>query len=304
MDDEDQIGGTELAGLSELGGALSMGMYGTESGHKAAQGVLDSYMKKYGGEDADAPEKQFINQMKESSAQVQAALRKARERLIAQRYNPGELLLAASAGLGKPTRTGSIGETFSNLSEAMQGPLARKNQFERERDSDLLKLDTEEAQANQGVNAAELQLEMLNHRLAAGQATKALEVLNRPVRGTGAGGLRDRKIFDTWNILMRQGGMDPTAAYDRAVKLVDGKRRVIADPELGILRIVDDVEGTSEEVPLVDPATGKPAAKAPSTLPNASPAPLASATTPPAAAAGAPKPKPAPTVDTRDVTAP
>lgn len=82
-------------------------------------------------------------QLATSAENARNNLKQARERILARKYNNAGAWFAASAALGAPTRTGSIGEAFANLSSAL-APVSRDRQeFEQQRDKDLLGVDTD-----------------------------------------------------------------------------------------------------------------------------------------------------------------
>jgi len=108
--------------------------------------------------------------MARSSKQARAALAKARAQIVARRYSSALPLLAISSALGKSTRTGSIGETFGNVSEALAGPLREKEAFEQARQKELLGIDTSMAGLDERTGQAQLQLAQLRAQLAAKEA--------------------------------------------------------------------------------------------------------------------------------------
>lgn len=101
-----------------------------------------------------------------STADARAALQRAREQMVERRYSRALPLLAISSALGKPTRTGSIGETFGNVSEAISGPVREKQAFEQMKQKEMLGLDTQIAGLDQTQATTQLQLAALQARLA------------------------------------------------------------------------------------------------------------------------------------------
>lgn len=124
---------------------------------------------------------------KDNAEQVRQALRTARERLQAQEYNRGEMLLAASQALGAPTRTGALGETASNVFGALREPLAKRREFSRNRDSALTELDLAEANVNNDVTNSEFELAKLRATLQNRLAVEALDTMGKTTVGAGFG---------------------------------------------------------------------------------------------------------------------
>ena len=78
----------------------------------------------------------------ERDRRIQQVYEQAEARLRAQPVGPdkSEKWLALAAALGRPTRSGSIGETIGNASEALLGYQQAQTKAERERDSQLSEL--------------------------------------------------------------------------------------------------------------------------------------------------------------------
>src|SRR5690606_6268352 len=132
MDEEEND--DELGGLSE---ALRSFGSTTAEAQEEARGILQRYRE---FEDDDSPEVSILERMRDDAEEVRSILSQVREKIARQRYNPGEMLLAASSALGRPTKFGTLGEMMSNVSGALMEPLARREQFNRDRESDLAEL--------------------------------------------------------------------------------------------------------------------------------------------------------------------
>lgn len=241
-EDDDMSSGT-LGSLAGLVGTTS------PEGQREALRILQNYSDDE--ESGVDPEEEILAKMRKNADEVRAALQRARQRLVSQRYNPGEALLAASAALGQPTthggRSGTL-EAFANAMGAIRDPLARRSEFNRQRDSSMLDLDAQEAGVDNTVNAAELQLAQLKRRLRSADVGHALTAL-RGSGGSRGGALRESKIRDVM-IQLLPTGMDPMKAYNHAVNVVDGNEKIEVVPNLGIVRGTNVVDGTAWEVPL------------------------------------------------------
>jgi hypothetical protein len=110
-----------------------------------------------------------------SSDDARTALRNARVAILTRKYNNALPLLAASAALGAPTRSGSFAESFGNMSQALMGPLREKEQFERERQKELLGVDTGIAGIDQRMAQSHLSLAAMRAKLAQAERNLPLE---------------------------------------------------------------------------------------------------------------------------------
>ncbi len=110
-----------------------------------------------------------------SSEDARAALRNAREQILARKYNKALPLLAVSAALGAPTRSGSFAESFGNMSGALMGPLREQDQFERERQKELLGVDSAISGIDQRMAQSQLSLAGMRAKLAQQERNLPLE---------------------------------------------------------------------------------------------------------------------------------
>lgn len=116
-------------------------------------------------------------QLSKSAETARSNLRQARARILERKYNKALPLLAASAALGAPTRTGSMGETFSNLSSSLMGPLREQQTFERQRDVDLAGVDTQISGIDERMAMNSLKLaQLMKKSTAAGHKPSAVTV--------------------------------------------------------------------------------------------------------------------------------
>lgn len=103
--------------------------------------------------------------MQKSSADARKALQDARESIMARQYGRADALLAASAALGAPTRTGSTAESFGAMAGALRGPLAARREFETQKQKDLLGVNTQLSGLDEREATARLALAQLRARL-------------------------------------------------------------------------------------------------------------------------------------------
>lgn len=160
-----------------------LGNYGTTT--NAAKLQAQSYLDKMLAAQGAPAESSALARKKAQTTAVRAALKMAREKLVAQEYNRGDALLAASAALGSPTKFGTIGETMGNVSQALREPIANRRKFSRDRDEQLSQLDIADATADAGEIDAELALENLDRRMKNQLAVEAFKTLGKPIQGAG-----------------------------------------------------------------------------------------------------------------------
>lgn len=133
----------------------------------------------------------------------------AQRRLRERRVGPSnaEKWLAIAAALGKPTRTGSFGESLGNLNETLLGQQAARRKAEEERDMLLeqygLKVGTEELRLAQA-NAA--QAGQLYRAAVAADAARARAGMPKMVYSEG-----------DWRIQPGTGGVPPLNAKGQYV---------------------------------------------------------------------------------------
>lgn len=144
---------------------------GTESDGNDTQAALGDLQTQYEIPGADAA----YTQLAASSEDARRALRTAREQILARKYNNALPLLAVSAALGAPTRSGSFAESFGNMSQALMEPLREKDQFERERQKELMGVDAGLAGIDQRMAQSNLSLAGLRAKLAQQERNLPLE---------------------------------------------------------------------------------------------------------------------------------
>lgn len=104
--------------------------------------------------------------MQKSAADARKALQQARESIMARQYSRADALLAASAALGAPTRSGSTAESFGNMAGALRGPLAARSAFDIQKQKDLLGVNTQLSGLDEREAQARLALAQLQAKLA------------------------------------------------------------------------------------------------------------------------------------------
>lgn len=85
-----------------------------------------------------------VRNLSKSTESTRDALKQAREKLLAQKYDRTQALLAIATGLSRPTTSGGFAgftESLGNMGAALQKPLTDKREFERQQMMDSLGID-------------------------------------------------------------------------------------------------------------------------------------------------------------------
>jgi hypothetical protein len=159
-----------------------MGQFNTTTpeAQRYARGILDEYQ-----EYDFSTEEQLLDQFRETAEQSRAALRQARESVLADQYDPRQKWLAAAQGFGAPTQTGQFGETLGTVAGALRQPMAAEQEFDRQKREELLGLEQSLAGVDEGLLMNEFKLQDLRRRQSSDLAKTALTTLGRqtPQRG-------------------------------------------------------------------------------------------------------------------------
>jgi hypothetical protein len=141
-DEEDSVfGEDDAATLSSLRDTLGelVDPSTTVEAQEYSRKILDREMA--GGR--GTLEQGLLTKMEQNAEQARVALRAAREKLLARRYNPGEAWLAASAALSRPSKFGTLGEAAGKLSSGLLPVLQKRNEFDLNRDKEVLGIDAQ-----------------------------------------------------------------------------------------------------------------------------------------------------------------
>lgn len=189
------------------------------------------------------PEVAALDALREQQMDVKGALEQARERIMELRGpSQSEKWLALGRGLGQTTKAGSIGETASNVAAQFQPIAKRQTEFDAGQVGSLNQLDMALAQVNAPVTQAEFDIAKLEFEQRGRMAQESLKT----IRGaTSSGGrTREPKIQDLINLHGWSRG--------EASALVDGFVGIELVPELGLARLVNEIEGWVKEIPIND----------------------------------------------------
>lgn len=121
-DDEQDVGSLDANSQDQTSGAQTFGYTSSRGAANPYTGQLQTLLTKY------------LEQTEKSATDKQVLLDRARERLMARSAGPdqAEVAFRVAAALGKPTRTGSFGESLGNLAETASGALAERRKASQE----------------------------------------------------------------------------------------------------------------------------------------------------------------------------
>ncbi len=187
-DDSDSGGSVMQTGAAPMAILAGLGnQYTSQEAHDLARNAYSSLNAERS--DLTQDEDSLASDMQAAADDAKAQLKAARDRLIAKKFDQSEKWLALAEGLGKPTTSGSFGETIGNVAHNMLGVNADRGKFE----------DQQEAGVTQfGQNISAIDRTLLQSKMAMDKArreanTKLLQenmrTLGREVRpGAGASG--------------------------------------------------------------------------------------------------------------------
>lgn len=179
-DDEDTSSGGYSGGYAGAAPLAIMGLgeqFTTPEAIEYAKKILKRTV-----DEADPMESQdYLSKVKASAETARNALKRAREKLAAQEYGRSEEWLAAAAGFGSPTRTGSFGETIGKVAGNLIEPRRKRREFNQSRDKGLLDLDLGLAGVDDSVLKAQLDLMKLKQDRDTKMSTESLKILGRRV---------------------------------------------------------------------------------------------------------------------------
>lgn len=197
--------GGGLGALAILAGGQS---YTTREAQDAARGIL----KKNVDSDPFADqEKAAFDSLNASAEATRMALREARAKILKRRQSRAIPLLAISAALSKPTRTGSFAESLGGVSEGLIPVLQNRDEIEQQKAKQLLDIDTSLAGIDEGLAKSQLDLLKLKRQQAGPLSREALKILGRQVK-TGPGS----KPLSPFGKIAQDEGLSPGSAQFNA----------------------------------------------------------------------------------------
>ena len=137
LDDDEETGTFETGSQDQLSGAQTLGFSSSRGSANPYTGQLQTLLTKY------------LENSEKSATDKQTLLDKARERIMARSAGPDqtEMAFRLAAALGKPTRTGSFGETLGNVAETTGEALAQRRKATQELEDLNLKYQLASADA-------------------------------------------------------------------------------------------------------------------------------------------------------------
>lgn len=203
-----------------------------------AREILDQLM----AEDTFAREEEILERFKETAEESRAALQDARQRVLAERFDPRQKWLAIAAAAGAPTRTGQFGETLGNVARGLAPVVAEESEFRRDQGDRLLQLDQALAGVDEGLLANEFKLAQMQREQFSALGREALKTLGKTTMGgarpqpTAGGKSRDQKMATTLNDWVTQGQADAVKSMSELTEAIDMMRKSdnISGPLLGL----------------------------------------------------------------------
>ena len=122
LEDDEETGTLEANSQDQTSGAQTFGFSSSRGAANPYTGQLQTLLTKY------------LENTDKAATDKQALLDKARERIMARSAGPdqAEMAFRLAAALGKPTRTGSFGETLGNVAETTGEALAQRRKATQE----------------------------------------------------------------------------------------------------------------------------------------------------------------------------
>ena len=122
LEDDEETGTLEANSQDQTSGAQTFGFSSSRGAANPYTGQLQTLLTKY------------LENTDKAATDKQALLDKARQRIMARSAGPdqAEMAFRLAAALGKPTRTGSFGETLGNVAETTGEALAQRRKATQE----------------------------------------------------------------------------------------------------------------------------------------------------------------------------
>ena len=122
LDDDEETGTLEPVSQDQTSGAQTFGFSSSRGAANPYTGQLQTLLTKY------------LENTEKTATDKQTLLDKARERIMARSAGPdqAEMAFRLAAALGKPTRTGSFGETLGNVAETTGEALSQRRKATQE----------------------------------------------------------------------------------------------------------------------------------------------------------------------------
>lgn len=175
--------------------------------------------------EAFAAEEEAFERYQETAEESRQALQAARERVLAEKFDPRDKWLAAAAAFGTPTRTGHFGETLGNVAQAIRGPISAEREFEKERSERLLELDEALGGMDQASALAQLKMAKERRTSLGDLGKEALKTLGKTIGKTPPASAGSKRLdqamateLSTWEL---QGAADAAKSISEMNEAVD-----------------------------------------------------------------------------------
>lgn len=177
MEDEDQD--TQTGALSQIAGQLqdAFDPSTTPEAQEYSRRILNRTLADPYSKDQSA----LFSDLEKNTEEARQALRDARAKLMARRYNPADAWFALAGALGAPTKTGQMGEMLANAATALRDPTQKRFEWEQDRDKQALDLEEQSAKLEQQLLALKLGQLGLTRKSDVELSKEALKTLGRRV---------------------------------------------------------------------------------------------------------------------------
>lgn len=243
-EDEDDIQGNPLGGLSILAG----NPYTTPAALKYSKEILDAR------DNPDTEQDLYMQKIQANADKARAAIRSARESIASKKYGNSEAWLAAAAGFGAPTRTGSFGETAGNVASNLIEPIRKKREFNQARDKSLLDLDIADTNVDDDMLKSNLEFLKIKQQSRARMETEALKQMGKqlPPGATKSRSAVDKAYAkDYVKFATEDGGSDQIKAIDdldQATKELKSGKTTLTGPVVGSISTLPIVGKWAQDV--------------------------------------------------------
>lgn len=211
-EDTEDTGGTGGGGLGALAILAGGQSYTTREAQDAARKILRTNV------DSDPyaeQEKTAFDNLGKSAEATRAALREARAKILKRRQSRAIPLLAISAALSRPTKTGAFSESLGGVSESLIPVLQQRDEIENSKAKELLGIDTSLAGIDEGLAKTQLDLLKLKRQQSGPLSREALKILGRQVKTAGPG---SKPLSPLGKIAQDEGLVPGSADFNARVK--------------------------------------------------------------------------------------
>ena len=209
-----------------------------------AQDFSREYLEDYQAYDFEG-EEELLEKFRETAEDSRAALQRARQDVLGEKFDQRDKWLAAAQALGAPTKTGSFGESIGALAGSLREPFAAEQQFREDQSEKLLGLDTALTGVDENMLMNEFKLQEMKRAQMGDLAKESLKQLGRQTPGVAPNVTQipaikslDQKMATEYAKWASGGQQDVTfqiANLDAAIAQLDNPDVNISGPWMGLM---------------------------------------------------------------------